>query len=212
MGERMALIIPASAIVVFVLLIVCAASGAAYVLSDILRVLVSGWPVVLVVLVAISAIMNIWAVYEMVSDESDGEDTSTPWEIIQMTAWAAINTTADTLVALGFLTVALTEMQMMINSSESNLIGYAILLIAIGWVEVLIVFLLASGAALALLTFLIEYPMIKLIAAVIYLLICILWASGAYPNAFADVFQSTPIGAIELMISDASAQLTGWRN
>ena len=201
----MVLILPASAIAVFVLLIVCGASGAAYVLSDILRAVVSGWPVVVVALVVISAITNIWFVHEVMSDDSDGEARSTPWEKIKLVAWAVSNTMADTLVAVGFLTVALTEMQMMINSSESNLIGYAILLITIGWVEILLVFVLASGAGLALLLFLIEFPKIKLIVAILYLILCISWASHAYPNAFSDVFQSTPIGMIELMLSGAAA-------
>lgn len=201
----MILIIPASAIVVFVLLIVFGASGAAYMLSDILRAVVSGWPVALVVLVVISGITNIYIAPETMPGGSDCEATGTPRRSIKSVAWAACGTMADTLVALGFFIVALTEMQMMINSSESNLIGYAILLITIGWVEVLAVFALSGGAAVALLTYLIEYPQIKLVAALLYFFVCILWAAGVYPNAFSDVFQSTPIGAIGLMLYSAAA-------
>lgn len=182
-----------SAIAVLVMLLVFGVGGATYVLSDALGVIVSHWPVLLVVLAIVSLLTNVFTAVASLSGESDAGSEKEPGFFCSILI-ATVGSAGDFIVSLGFSVVALTEMQMVVNGAEENLIGFAILFALVGWIEILLLFLGAAAASLFISYSLIYSPIRKLIVAILYLILCSMMMSSLYPTAFADIFLATPIG------------------
>ena len=113
--------------------------------------------------------------------------------------YIAISTLAEFLLGSGTLIVTLTELQVWINTMQTNAIGF-ILLLPVAIAELLLFLLITTGVGYVISTYLSSIVILKILMSALFFWLCLVSITHYYPTAFSNLFDGTIIGSISSIL------------
>lgn len=201
----MIIFLSGSAVAAIVLAVVLILGGATPSISNILNIIVNN-SIILFILSGIASVLSNFSYIDEVNIKNK----------IQEVAYLITGSISDLFLGVGFLTVAIVEIQVSANAASDNPIGF-VLLLPIGIAEMCFLLLVFGGLSYLISNYLANLIILKLAAAIIFFALSIGFITLFYPATFASLFEGTPIDIVSSWLlalfgslRDALAPLAVW--